>query len=113
MEQAQSRHEGQEKSLQGEAGFPPPGNRKKGGRGPELSLRRHGGHRPALPHPVRGSGALLHPRLWGPGVGRRGWSQCTRPRTDPREVRVQRARRGLEKGDKLGDWVGVDPVFNP
>lgn len=74
MEQAPRRHEGQEKSLEGEeAGFPPPGIRKKGGRGLELSPRRHRSLRPAIPHPVRGCGALPHPSLWGTGVGRRGW----------------------------------------
>ena len=40
MEQKQRRHEGQEKSLEGEeAGFPPPRIRKKGGRGGTAAAR--------------------------------------------------------------------------
>ena len=124
MEQAQRRHEGQEKSLEGEeAGFPPPGIRKKGGRGLELSPRRHRSRPPAIPHPVWGSGALGKTppgRCCTRDSGGLGWGEARGPsvrafETVPEKAGecVQRARRELEKGDKLADWVGVDPGFNP
>lgn len=123
MEQAPRRHEGQEKSLEGDAGFPPPGNRKKGGRGLELSLPRHRSRRPAIPHPVQGSGALgktPRGRCCTRDSGGLGWGEGGGPNIRALELVsekagecVQRARRGLGKGDKLGHWVEVDPVFNP
>lgn len=59
--------------------------------------------------------ALLHSRLWGLGWGEGGGPNVRALELSPEKAGecVQRAGRGLEKGDKLGDWVEVDPVFNP